>query len=193
MNVNCPFCELQDEEVVRECSNFLALKVKYHPFDEKHLLVIPKDHITSYKSIDLNMLSDLYDMLANLKRDYFSDQSIVIAEMGGIFQSIPHAHFHIFPQKIKGHTLEIFKYLEDCSSHSERGVELTQRETSLDRLSFKKIINVLQGTQPPYVLYTDLHTCITLSGEQLDPAFRLRTIISSLTSSPELLNWKRSQ
>ena len=99
---NCKFCNIPKGNVIIESELSLAFYDKY-PVNKGHILVIPKNHISSYFNLSPNEKLDVWNMVdkikALLENKYQPDAyniGINIGEPAG--QTIFHCHIHIIPR-----------------------------------------------------------------------------------------------
>ena len=177
----CPFCDLIDEKIIAESSHFLALEAKYQPFNDSHLLIVTKEHIACYSMISSSLISELESFILDLSSQFFQKQNICLSEMGGIFQSVPHAHFHMFSQDIKTESLDILSHLENYDLISP----------VIAQFDFKRSLELLTQLSETYVFYSDLNKTIVFESTTLTRNLRLRTLVSTLSNLPELDRWTK--
>ena len=98
----CPFCVsgLKDQSIKKEGGCFLVIWNKY-PYQlykgrevEKHLLIIPRDHVESIKKLE----KDKYDSIVAEWKAKKPDATIY-REQGDPEKSVPHAHIHLIYYK----------------------------------------------------------------------------------------------
>jgi histidine triad (HIT) family protein len=102
--VDCPFCRIAagdaDADVVHSGDNVVAFR-DINPQAPVHILIIPKDHIESAKSIkDRNggLLAEIFQAASHLARAEGVDRTgwrlvTNVGEQAG--QSVHHLHFHL--------------------------------------------------------------------------------------------------
>ena len=88
-----------DIEKVFESDNVLAF---YHtkPFWEKHIVIIPKEHIWDVRTVENTriyeeILTVARDILRKLPQEELDEKGAQILTNIGKFQDTPHLHFHI--------------------------------------------------------------------------------------------------
>jgi histidine triad (HIT) family protein len=102
--VDCPFCRIAqgdaDADVVHSGDNVVAFR-DINPQAPVHILIIPKDHIESAKSIkdrNAGLLAEIFQAASHLARAEGVDRTgwrlvTNVGEQAG--QSVHHLHFHL--------------------------------------------------------------------------------------------------
>jgi histidine triad (HIT) family protein len=100
---DCLFCKIAtkelDSDIVKETDRVVAFR-DINPVAPTHVLVIPRDHISSAAEIsvsDGNLLAEMFEILATIARDEgISDGWRVVTNVGaGAGQSVHHLHLHL--------------------------------------------------------------------------------------------------
>jgi histidine triad (HIT) family protein len=100
---DCLFCKIAtkelDSDIVKETDRVVAFR-DINPVAPTHVLVIPRDHISSAAEIsvsDGNLLAEMFEVLATIARDEgISDGWRVVTNVGaGAGQSVHHLHLHL--------------------------------------------------------------------------------------------------
>lgn len=101
---NCFFCDIQkeNENLVIESDNFFAMLDNF-PISKGHSLIIPKNHIGSFFTLNDLELKELYDLIKQVKaiinEKYRPDGwNLGINEGRAAGQSIDHLHIHLIPR-----------------------------------------------------------------------------------------------
>lgn len=98
----CPFCDLKSKYFVSERKN-VVLTVNTFPYDNGHLLVIPKRHIEKLDEVNDEEVKEIHELTVlgmKLLRQHFSYINLnVLYREGGkdAGQSLKHFHTHILP------------------------------------------------------------------------------------------------
>ena len=105
---NCLFCKIAkkeiESEIVYENEYVIAFK-DIHPIAPVHILVIPKIHIESINSVDMNNMKYIDECMLAIKEvakkcNVYEDGYRVVSnigENGG--QVVKHLHFHVIGGK----------------------------------------------------------------------------------------------
>lgn len=98
----CPFCDLKEKYFVAQ-KEHVVLTVNTFPYDNGHLLVIPKRHIEKLDEVSEQEAKEMYELTVlgiKLLRQHFSYKNLnVLYREGGkdAGQSLKHFHTHILP------------------------------------------------------------------------------------------------
>ena len=109
---NCLFCKIIQKEIpaniVYEDTQIVAI-TDIDPISEGHTLIIPKKHIQDLYVMEEEIGSHIMKtakILANAIKDEFNFDGIMIMEVNGPFQDVPHFHLHVFGRN-KNNDIEI--------------------------------------------------------------------------------------
>lgn len=101
--MSCPFCHIEDYEIIAESDYFFA-KLDGYPVSEGHTLLISKRHVSTYFDLTEDEQIDMVKLLNIVKKksdnDFeTSDYNIGIncGELAG--QTIDHIHVHLIPRR----------------------------------------------------------------------------------------------
>jgi len=98
----CPFCDLRAKYFVAELEH-VALTVNLFPYEDGHLLILPKRHIEKLSEVTGEELKEMHELTVlgmDLLRRHFSykNLNVLYREGGkGAGQSLKHFHTHILP------------------------------------------------------------------------------------------------
>jgi len=100
----CPFCDLRDDEILKQNKSAILFLSKA-PYTKDHLLVIPKKHVVKLSSLTEKNREEINKMifygLEKLKKKH---KNIVILYREGnkkkVGKSIGHLHYHILPDML---------------------------------------------------------------------------------------------
>lgn len=85
-----------DVQVVYE-NESIACVLDIEPFNEGHLLILPKKHFHELEEIDevtLNEIMTTSVKMSGIIKDIFTPDGITICQNGGIFNDLHHFHMH---------------------------------------------------------------------------------------------------
>ncbi|RKZ93534.1 MAG: HIT family protein [Candidatus Parabeggiatoa sp. nov. 1] len=107
MSSNCPFCHLDNQQIIFQDELVITLKDGY-PISPGHILIIPKRHIPSLFDVtDEEQMALLHALRAaqnELKQQYAPDgYNIGINDGLAAGQTVMHLHIHLIP-----------RYTDDC-------------------------------------------------------------------------------
>ncbi|MBN1289856.1 MAG: histidine triad nucleotide-binding protein [Actinobacteria bacterium] len=101
---DCLFCRIVNKEIgseiVEESANSIAFR-DINPQAPVHLLIVPKEHITSLRELNedkCDILSDIFRMINDIAVSEGIDQSgyrVVVNTGEEAGQEVGHVHFHL--------------------------------------------------------------------------------------------------
>lgn len=98
---DCIFCKIYRKEIPKEFtleSKDLMVFEDIHPSADIHLLIVPKEHMTSMNELKeehAGLLLEIYQTATKLARDNNLENDLYrIVVNGGRAQHVPHLHFH---------------------------------------------------------------------------------------------------
>ncbi|MGB1314575.1 MAG: HIT family protein [Chitinophagales bacterium] len=99
---NCIFCEIiakkADANIVFENDTVVAF-LDIDPISDGHILVVPKNHIRDIHTLDEKTGSEIMKIakkMADIIKNTFNFNGIMLMEVNGDFQDVPHFHMHVF-------------------------------------------------------------------------------------------------
>ena len=100
--LNCPFCNLPPERVLRASELCLAFKDAY-PVSPGHTLIVPKRHVASFFQITGEERSELFSLLESCRNDLVARHkpagfNIGINDGSAAGQTVMHVHIHLIPR-----------------------------------------------------------------------------------------------
>ena len=101
-NGDCLFCKIVakelDSETVHESDSVLAFR-DINPAAPTHILVIPKEHISSAADLgagDADLLGEIFETIAKLATEAGTNSYRVVTNVGSdAGQTVHHLHFHL--------------------------------------------------------------------------------------------------
>lgn len=104
MNSECLGCKIAngliDVHVVYE-DDFISCVLDIAPFNEGHVLILPKEHYLDVDEITDTTLSAIMDASVRMTRvikKVYQPDGITICQNGGIFNDLNHYHMHLIPR-----------------------------------------------------------------------------------------------
>ncbi len=101
--MNCPFCEITENEYIAESEYFFS-KLDGYPVTDGHVLLISKRHVANYFDLTEDEQIDMVKLLNKIKKDtdlkFDTSQynvGINCGELAG--QTIGHVHVHLIPRR----------------------------------------------------------------------------------------------
>jgi len=107
--IDCLGCRLannQEKSHVIFEDFFVTCLLDHKPFNEGHLLILPKTHIVEIDEFDTeHMLSvmNAAKQMAKAVKTLFVPDGVTLSQNGGMFNELTHFHMHIVP-----------RYQEEC-------------------------------------------------------------------------------
>lgn len=100
--MNCPFCQLEKNQILIENEYAVAFYDKY-PVQNGHLLIIPKNHVETYFDATDQQIAAIHQLIKHgkkmLDQKYAPDGyniGVNVGHYGG--QTVHHLHFHLIPR-----------------------------------------------------------------------------------------------
>ncbi|HPH34263.1 MAG TPA: HIT family protein [Methanoregulaceae archaeon] len=102
MEVNCPFCRVDAEEVVIE-HDLVYARFDRYPVSRGHLLIIPKRHFADYFEATRDEKIAILDVVDRAKQfldsGYHPDGYNIGVNIGKVAgQAVTHLHIHVIPR-----------------------------------------------------------------------------------------------
>lgn len=99
-NLDCPFCKAS---LVRHSENEAAFAIQdSFPVSPRHMLVIPKLHVSSIFDLAENDLVLLWELVSQIRAELMNDgadaTNIGVNDGSAAGQTISHAHIHVIPR-----------------------------------------------------------------------------------------------
>lgn len=99
---DCIFCKIVNKEIPEEFSyesENIVVFPDINPSAEVHLLIVPKQHISSIADVDeknASLLVEIYKVVNQLVRENnLQEDPYRVVVNGGKAQHVPHLHFHL--------------------------------------------------------------------------------------------------
>ncbi|MEF2247199.1 HIT family protein [Paenibacillus sp. IITD108] len=84
-------------------SQYLVCVLDIAPFNDGHMLIMPKEHYLDVEEIDETTLFEIMKVstkMSKLLKKVFKPDGITICQNGGIFNDLTHYHMHLIPRYI---------------------------------------------------------------------------------------------
>ncbi|MCT8138417.1 HIT family protein [Anaerobacillus sp. CMMVII] len=102
--MDCLGCMLANKyipvNVVYE-NQFVCCILDHEPFNEGHVLIIPKEHFIDVDELNLetsNAVMNAAKTLSKAIKTLYKPDGITICQNGGVFNDLSHFHMHIIPR-----------------------------------------------------------------------------------------------
>lgn len=92
--------KIEEVNVVYEDELIICI-LDIEPFNEGHLLILPKNHVHDVDEIMPETLSAIMNAsvkMTQVLKKVFSPDGITICQNGGIFNDLTHYHMHVIPR-----------------------------------------------------------------------------------------------
>lgn len=103
-NLNCLGCSLANKfapvNVVYE-NNFVCCILDHDPFNEGHVIILPKKHFEDVDQLDANTANYIIQasrLISKVIKVLYKPDGITICQNGGIFSELSHFHMHVVPR-----------------------------------------------------------------------------------------------
>lgn len=91
---NCPFCDMEEQDIVEECNYWLVIKNLYpYPRHNIHFMIVPKRHIEKKSELLLHEIEELYEIEERYIKKY--DAFVMNRMYWRASSSVAHLHIHI--------------------------------------------------------------------------------------------------
>lgn len=107
--------KIEDVHVVYEDELIICI-LDIEPFNEGHLLILPKNHFHDVDEITYETLSAIMNAsvkMTQILKKVFNPDGITICQNGGIFNDLTHYHMHVIPR----YTNDGFAWSESVINH----------------------------------------------------------------------------
>ncbi len=128
MKTSCLGCEIAngivEVNVVYE-NEYISCVLDIAPFNEGHMIILPKEHFHDVDEITPEVLSAIMNAsvrMTKLLKQTFQPDGITICQNGGIFNDLNHYHMHVIPR----YADDGFTWSEPLTDH---GAGLRLKET----------------------------------------------------------------
>jgi len=100
---DCPFCNINKQDIVSEYKNFILMKNKYPYFNtEDHLLIVPKRHIRSWEELTDEEIIEFKNIISRyLDKGYLLLWRQFVKKWFRNHASVWHLHVHLVLNKEK--------------------------------------------------------------------------------------------
>ncbi|MBD8025163.1 HIT family protein [Ureibacillus sp. Re31] len=136
--MSCSGCQLANKKenvhVVFE-DNDICCILDHQPFNEGHVLLLPKKHTRFFDELDDNTTNSLMKaskIISKAIKKLFQPDGITICQNGGIFDELTHFHMHIVP-RYEGQNFADF-YIEDGATYTEEDNKLEQTKRKMIKM-----------------------------------------------------------
>ncbi|MGE8205311.1 HIT family protein [Heyndrickxia sp. NPDC080065] len=133
--MNCLGCKLANKKVTVNVvfeDEYVCCILDHNPYNEGHVLILPKKHIRYFDELDettANSLIKASKVISKAIKRLFNPDGITICQNGGVFDELTHFHMHVVP-RYEGQNFADF-YTEDGETHYEVGTKLDETKRNI--------------------------------------------------------------
>ena len=135
--MNCLGCRLANSKenvhIVFEDEQVCCI-LDHTPFNEGHVLILPKQHVRYFDDFDLNTANSVFKaskILSRAIKKLYNPDGITVCQNGGAFDELTHFHMHVVP-RYEGQNFADF-YMEDEEDPVEEAYKLEETKLKLIR------------------------------------------------------------
>ncbi|QQZ07732.1 HIT family protein [Heyndrickxia vini] len=133
--MNCLGCKLANKKetvnVVFE-DEYVCCILDHYPYNEGHVLILPKKHIRYFDELDENTANSLINaskIISKAIKKLFHPDGITVCQNGGVFDELTHFHMHVIP-RYEGQNFADF-YIEVGETHIEEETKLEKTKRNM--------------------------------------------------------------
>lgn len=138
--MNCLGCNLANHKEVANVvfeDDYVSCILDHNPYNEGHVLILPKIHIRYFDELDENTANSLIKasmIISKAIKKLFNPDGISLCQNGGVFDELTHFHMHIVP-RYEGQNFADF--------YAEEGETNIEDQTNLEEVK-SKFIEILK-------------------------------------------------
>jgi len=128
----------QDVNVIYE-DDYISCILDIEPFNEGHLLILPKVHYRDLEELSQETLTAVMNASVKMSRaikKIYKPDGITICQNGGVFNDLTHYHMHVIP-RYKG---DGFSWSEPIIEHKAKNRLKETKQKIIKELSLSGII-----------------------------------------------------
>lgn len=132
--MDCFGCKLANKEeavyVVFEDDDVCCI-LDHKPYNEGHVLILPKKHIRYFDEFDEHTAKSLMKasgLMSKAIKKLFNPEGITVCQNGGAFDELTHFHMHIVPRYKGQNFAEFFTEYGDADIEAENKLIETKRK-----------------------------------------------------------------
>ncbi|WP_112180421.1 HIT family protein [Paraliobacillus zengyii] len=121
--------KLEQAYVVLE-DNYVCCFLDHDPYNEGHILILPKNHIRYYDELDDNTANSIMKsakIITKVMKELYKPDGITICQNGGIFDELTHFHMHVVPRYEEQNFAEFFTEKAEKIAVSGNSLSTTRR------------------------------------------------------------------
>lgn len=132
--MNCLGCNLANKveavNVVFE-DDYVCCILDHNPYNEGHVLILPKKHIRYFDELDENTANSVIKasrIISKAIKKLFNPDGITVCQNGGVFDELTHFHMHIVPRYEGQNFADFFTEDGETNIEEENNLEETKRK-----------------------------------------------------------------
>lgn len=132
--MNCLGCNLANKveavNVVFE-DDYVCCILDHNPYNEGHVLILPKKHIRYFDELDENTANSVIKaskIISKAIKKLFNPDGITVCQNGGAFDELTHFHMHIVPRYEGQNFADFFTEDGETNIEEESNLEETKRK-----------------------------------------------------------------
>ncbi|ASA95743.1 MULTISPECIES: HIT family protein [Anoxybacillus] len=132
--MNCLGCNLANKveavNVVFE-DDYVCCILDHNPYNEGHVLILPKKHIRYFDELDENTANSVIKasrIISKAIKKLFNPDGITVCQNGGAFDELTHFHMHIVPRYEGQNFADFFTEDGETNIEEENNLEETKRK-----------------------------------------------------------------
>lgn len=136
--IGCNLANGQEQVNVVWEDDYVSCFLDHEPYNEGHILVLPKKHVRYFDELDENTANSIMKaakLLSKVIKELFNPDGITICQNGGSFDELTHFHMHVVP-RYEGQNFANF--------YSEESEQIVVDEVRLSNTK-RKIINAINS------------------------------------------------
>ncbi|OMC83199.1 HIT family protein [Viridibacillus sp. FSL H7-0596] len=129
--LGCSLANKNDQVHVVFEDDYVCCFLDHDPYNEGHVLILPKKHIYDVEDLDENTANAIMKasmLLSKAIKRLFNPDGITICQNGGIFNELTHYHMHVVP-RYKDQSFTTFYSGED--NYIEEDINLVETKRKL--------------------------------------------------------------
>ena len=132
--MSCLGCNLANKNepvyVVLE-NDYVCCFLDHIPFNEGHILILPKKHFYDVEELDENTANEIMKasiIISKALKKLYNPDGIIINQNGGIFNELKHYHMHVVPRYKKQSFATFYSEYDPNNIEKKEKLKETQRE-----------------------------------------------------------------
>lgn len=122
--MECLGCQLANGQIETQIvyeNNWVTCFLDYNPYNEGHLLILPKLHRAEITQCDIEEAQAIFSvikLLSDALERAFRPDGITVLQNGGIFNELSHVHVHVIPRYRGQNFADFYIENDDIKKHA---------------------------------------------------------------------------